>query len=110
MNEQRFVNLTPHQITVVNEGQVLLSLPPTEELARVKTTDIVIKEFNSIPMYQVLFGIVENGPPAAYDPNVLYIVSRITAEALQRKDCVVPHGLARDEAGQIIGCKGFAFV
>jgi len=41
--------------------------------------------------------------------GVLYIVSRITAEALpNRDDLLMVDGTVRDDDGRIIGCTGFA--
>ena len=41
--------------------------------------------------------------------GVLYIVSRITAEALpNRDDLLMVDGTVRDDGGRIIGCTGFS--
>ena len=41
--------------------------------------------------------------------GVLYIVSRITAEALpNRDDLLMVDGTVRDDDGRIIGCTGFS--
>lgn len=41
-------------------------------------------------------------------PGVLYLVSTMVADAASyRDDLVVPGDLVRDEAGKVIGCRGF---
>jgi hypothetical protein len=66
---------------------------------RIKTTEI-----DNIPITKVTYGEITGLPD--YSPDIIYIVSFVTASACQRDDLYIPGEMVRDEAGRIIGCKG----
>lgn len=121
------INLTPHPICVHFGGSVgvhpefSITLEPISQPARVEVVDVSIGQLSltvgdvlAAPVYQTIFGEVM-GVPLPLEPDTIYIVSRVVAEALKEKgwdmlQFLIPHDLVRDEQGNIIGCRGFASV
>jgi len=105
------VNLTPHEIKIVGEdGKTRLVIPPSGSVARVKAEQTIVGFVNGIPVVRTTFGDVEGLPEP--QPNTLYIVSSLVAQACSSRDDVVapdtsPQGVVRDEKGQIIGVRRF---
>lgn len=102
-----FVNLTPHVITLVDDhGNIIASIEPEAQPARCEVTRVVAFSAGGHPVNRTVFGSVYNLP----DPvdGVWYITSRIVAEAVTRKDVLVPDETVRDKDGKIVGCKSFA--
>ena len=107
-----FVNLTPHPVNIINDGEVVASYS-SQGFARVGET-IRLQGFvmgdnrttvNLSPVYQ---GEVEGLPEP--EPETVYIVSRLTAQAVKgREDIVFPLGEVRDEKGRILGVRGFGY-
>lgn len=110
----QLVNCTPHEITVVGEdGEIVLTLPPSGVVARCSTKRERVATFginnHNVPIYWTTFGEVENLPEP--QDGTIYVVSRIVAEARRdRDDLIIPDDLVRDDAGRIIGCRGFSTV
>lgn len=108
----RLVNLTPHPVTLI-VGDQTLTIPPEPTPARCSETRTVVGSVEvdglEVPVTVVGFGEVQGLP----DPQegVLYVVSRIVAEARRdRADLVIPDDLVRDGEGRIIGAKALARV
>jgi len=104
------VNLTPHEIRVVSQdGNVILVIPPSGRVARVATTQEKVSEINGIPVIKTSIGDVQGIPEP--QPDTVYIVSTLVAQAADRQDVVAPdtspQGAVRDSKGQIIGVKRF---
>ena len=109
--EVKIINLTPHEVTVVgSNGDVLMKIPASGQVARCSVSRAVIGKLNGIPVAKSVMGDVE-GLPEPVD-NVVYVVSRVVAEAMKgkRNDLIIPDDSVRDSKGCIIGCKGFAVV
>lgn len=110
----RLMNCTPHEITVVGEaGEVVLTLPPSGMVARcsVKKEHVATLGVgnHNIPVSWVTFGEVVDLPEPV--DGVIYVVSRIVAEARRdRDDLLIPDDLVRDAEGRVIGCRGFSTV
>ncbi|GIV86608.1 MAG: hypothetical protein KatS3mg054_0637 [Chloroflexus sp.] len=108
-----FVNLTPHTITIVH-NDAKIEIPPSGNVARVTSSMEVVGEINGIPVSRATYGSVE-GLPAPQDGTV-YIVSSLVLSALagSRPDVVAPDtsptGAVRDEAGRIVGVRGFQII
>lgn len=101
MNNPRFVNLTPHPITIVNGPTVA----PSGQLARCASQSVPAGEHGGVALSRVTFGAVEGLPDP--EPGVLYIVSALVRAAIPtRSDVASPGDLCRDEKGAVIGCKG----
>lgn len=101
------INLTPHAVTVIVEGQGTREFPKSGTIARVSETATSTGDVAGIPKFSKSFGEVTGVPEPT--PDTFYIVSGLVAAALpNRKDLLVPHGLVRDDKGNIIGCQGFS--
>ena len=105
----KFVNLTPIDITVIL-GEELYANRKTffksGTVARVSQESTVDFTVDGINISNVKFGPVV-GLPQSVD-GVIYIVSAMVKNAVtNRDDCVSPGELARDNCGNVIGCKGF---
>lgn len=107
------VNLTEHTLNIHFDIDAAVSkclnLPPSGEIARVKTSSVKVDEVQHgndiIPVFATSFGEVENLP----DPQegVTYVASLVVAKkavAEGRRDVVSPGRLIRDDEGQPCGC------
>ena len=106
----KFVNLTPHDVTVVSGGKVKKYLRDGT-VARVTETTTLAFSIDEVDINDVVFGDII-GLPAPVK-GVWFIVSAMVKEAVKksgsgRNDCVSPGNLIRNEKGEVIGCKGFA--
>lgn len=104
----KFVNLTPHRITIyasVDAPEPAVVLEPSGQVARV---EIVSEQVGTsdwpFPVYADYSEGVVNLPAAA--DGVIYVTSKIVADAACRFDCYSPGELRRDVNGQPIGCVG----
>jgi len=108
--QPRFVNCTPHEITVLNDvGELVLS--PSGIIPRVSQSPLV--PAMTIMGVQMLqggeFGEVEGLP--APEEGVLYVVSGMVFGATDRKDVVAPAtdpaNVIRNDKGHVIGVRAF---
>ena len=100
-------NLTPHDVRVVNDRNVLIWLyEKSDKPARCSVERIRTGMINYIPLNQLSFGEVQNLPKPKR--GTFFIVSHMVAEAAKRDDLLVPDDLVRDETGAVIGCRGFS--
>jgi len=104
-----FVNLTPHDVTVVS-GVFAKKYLRDGTVARVTETVTLAFSIDDCDINDVVFGDVI-GLPAPVK-GVWFIVSAMVKEAVKksgsgRNDCVSPGNLIRNEKGEEIGCKGF---
>ena len=111
-----FINLTPHEVTVVTKDGSKVSFPPSENVARVEYREEVIGDYDApvndgetpkkFEVFKSYFGTINNLPEPR--DGVRYIVSRMCANACpDRHDLVVPGPSIRDENGVITACYGF---
>jgi len=108
----KLINLTPHSISLVKDGDILITLPASGTIARVEEvrTDMeplfVADADDDIPVSTVTYGKVEGLPEPVEDTG--YVVSFMVREAVgaRRPDVFSPGPLVRDDAGNIIGCLG----
>ena len=100
----KFVNLTPHEITIVR-GDEKIVVPPSGKVARVRTVEKMVGEVDGVPVVVVNYGEVENLPPA--EDGTIYLVSQIVLGAVQgRSDVLAPNtgkGAVRDSSGNVVG-------
>lgn len=99
-----FINLTPHDVTIVSEeGETLMVFPPSGEVTRVSEITEPIGYIGMCPVISKSYGDIE-GLPAPQD-KTWYIVSALTAQACpDRQDLLIPGNTVRDADGKIIGC------
>ena len=110
----KFVNLTPHEIVIMQEGQGNIYIPVSGVLARCKQetrmlSPITTEEGISIPLGVNSYGEIQGLP----DPEngTWFIVSALVAQAawaLGRTDVVCPLQAVRDSEGRIVGTTGLA--
>lgn len=100
----RVVNCTPHPVTIVSDGAVVRSIPPSGEVARLSVNTEPAGVVRGIPVTRTVFG----EPVGLPEPKLgtCYIVSQLVKNALpERDDLVVPAEVVRDAAGNIVGCR-----
>jgi hypothetical protein len=112
------VNLTPHEVTIVGEdGGVLLRIPPSGLIARVREEQTPAGEVTvlpggpltggvEVPLIRRTWGPIEGLPEPQF--RTLFITSSLVAQAawaMGRRDVVAPGELVRDAEGRVIGCK-----
>ncbi len=117
MNELRFVNLTPHPITLIGElGDVTIQPEPVPARVETKTVQSrVLDTYNNtcpqagyafsatgFPVRRVEYGAITGLPDP--QPGMVYIVSTVVAQAAKRPDVLYPDtgsDCERDERGQV---------
>jgi len=103
------INLTTHSLSLYNEaGELVLEVPPSGTVARVKTLAVKAGETpEGVPLYQTEFGGIEGLP--APQPDTIYAVSALVRghpDVQARLDVYSPGRLLRDEDGRPIGAVG----
>jgi hypothetical protein len=121
MKDIKLVNLTNHDIVILNEEAFMgpgipptikLSVPPSGALARVgyktRIVETCLVEGRALTITSTEYGSVTGLPPA--EPGVYYIVSKLVAEAVRgkRDDVLIMSGLYRDKDKRVLGCKNLA--
>lgn len=104
-----FINLTPHDITVLDQnGNVMMSIPVSGIVARVTMSEHVTVIVGGIPLVTIEPGVPQNIP--APHKGIYYIVSRAVQESLPyRKDLLVPARMVRSaDRRTILGCAAFS--
>jgi hypothetical protein len=101
-----FVNLTPHTINIVDgEGNEVLSVSPSGEIARVAVSNQLVETVLGIEIYRAEYGQIEGLP--APQADTVYIVSMLVRERVpERSDVMSPGQLVRDDSGRPVGCRG----
>ena len=102
----RFINMTPHDITLVNDkGEIIRTFPKSGKEIRVEQSKTLNKVLDDIEIYDVVKNSkIINLPD--YQEGPYYLVSSIVALSIyNREDLLVPMDFYRDENGKILGCK-----
>ena len=100
------VNLTPHALTLLNEsGAVVANIPPSGEVARVKTARQRIGDHEGVPLFTTEFGEVE-GLPAPQDGTIFVVSGLVRSAVPHREDVFSPGQLVRDDKGRPTGAIG----
>lgn len=115
MGQVKFVNLTPHDVKICPNPDIMITIPRSGAVARVATRKQKVAEFVidniSVPVYEIAYGNVENLPEP--QENTIYIVSLLVLQAVRnsRSDVVAPDtspdSAVRDSQGNIVCVKGF---
>jgi len=101
-----FVNLTPHEVKILNQNGEIQSIPASGQIARISTSFEVDNVVNGVAIGHTTYSGVTGLP----DPvtGTIYIVSLILLKALpDREDLVSPNELVRDENGLVLYAKSF---
>lgn len=112
---KRFVNLTPHVVRILSRYGQQIELPAASNPARCRQENLPVVHTLGTLKYKGLevdhtvavFGEIAGLP----DPveGTVYVVSAIVAEAAKqqgRQDVVMPGPAVRNNAGQVIACRG----
>lgn len=103
----QIVNLTPHDLQIVLADGAVRQIPKSGNVARVATTRAAGPDVDGISTSSTTFGDVEGLPPAA--AAMVYVVSgMVAARCGDRADVFAPGELVRDEAGNVVGCRGLS--
>lgn len=119
---KEIINCTPHPIHIIGpyaDGKGDFSIGACDDPPRVSTENkrvgyVQAADVGSPAKFPIFIdrcvvGEVENLPQPK--EGTLFVVSRMVAEAAtDRSDLIIPHDTVRDDEGNIIGCRGFAFV
>lgn len=103
------VNLTAHPVIVLDAaGHALATYPPSGTVARIDERLAAPTELATdggiVPVREVRYAARVQALPDP-QPGKVYLVSRVLAAAVKRRDIYFPAGEVRDEAGAIIGCR-----
>jgi len=111
----KLINLTPHEVTIVDEdGNTLLAIP-SSGVARAAQRDVPAGSIETegvvVPVVITEFGETDGLPEPTEE--VAFIVSIITLNAAKAQgrstaDLFITSGLVRDDKGQPIGCRALA--
>ena len=111
----KVVNLTPHEVRIVDEQGNLIAAIPSSGVARAEQRDIPAGSLeldgSLVPCVRTELGGVELPEPTE---EVVFIVSNITVQAAKAigrstEDLFFPSGVPlRDANGQIIGVRALA--
>lgn len=105
------INLTPHALNIV-VGDHTVTIPPSGVVARVDVTRTVAETLTvdgvEVPVNATTYGAVVGLPDP--EPDTMYVVSALVAQAAKRPDVLVPDDLVRDEEGRVIGARALARV
>lgn len=109
----RVVNLTPHEVTVLDDDDVVIKTYPSEGLARARQTNVLVGCLDGTPVVRTEFGEVTGLPEPA--EGKVYVVSIITANAAKAHgrttdDLLVTSSSVYNDQGRVIGCRAFARV
>ena len=103
----KIVNLTPHNVNIINEDGSIRTIKASGTVARCAQSTQVVDTIDNIPITTTNFGDVVDLPLPQAD--TMFIVSRLVLTACSdRNDLLVPNDFVRDDNGNIIGCKSLA--
>lgn len=105
----KLINLTPHDITLVNRenNEITLVIPASGVIARLKSETVVTGQVTidgfDVELTETRYGKIENLPDP--EDGVIYITSSLVAgQCPDRSDVRIPNESVRNDKGQIIGC------
>jgi hypothetical protein len=111
MSEIRFVNLTPHALTIYKDGEIAYEIPTSGNVARRAVSEEIVGEVNGTTLARTVFGEAEGVPTP--EEGVMYVVSRLVKDGLaEREDVICPDTgktAVRDEGGRILGVTRFTY-
>lgn len=100
----KLVNMTPHEISIINADGGIISIPPSGEVVRVAMVSTCVATIEGINFCATQFGCVE-GLPEQVEGTML-IVSGMVLDASERGDLCAPGNLVRDRDGRPVACDG----
>lgn len=103
----KFVNLTPHVLSVRGEDGDFVTIPVSGVVARLEQLPAEMSVVAGIKIQKSAFGALLDLPDM--EDGVLYVGSMAVAQAaakIGRVDVVSPGMLIRNPTGQPVGCDG----
>lgn len=100
----RFVNLTPHKLTILGDDDQVVKTIDSSGVARVDVQRTQVDSIDGVPIYDSTYGDVDGLPDPQDD--TMYVVSGLVASATDRADVVSPGDLVRDDDGNVVGARG----
>lgn len=109
INGVKFVNLTPHELTVLDNENRETKIPASGIIARAYQELDELEPIAGFAVKATSYGKTENVPDP--EPGTFYVVSSLAAQGLSgREDILTPGPAIRDDEGKIIGCQGFCVI
>jgi len=107
----KLINATPHQLKIEDSGGQIITLDPSNIVARLAANRTACGTVGDITLYATTYGDLTPLPPP--DGESFYIVSLLYLTALRatgdtRQDVASPGELIRDLSGNVIGCRGLS--
>jgi hypothetical protein len=104
------INTTPHPVNIMLQGEIL-EIPAAKRPLRLREAVEFTGIAGNIPLFRKRFILEDDLPPEDESGEILFIVPALVAQLFRkRRDLVVPHDFVRDTNGNIIGCRGLAFL
>ena len=104
---RNIVNLTPHDVRILNEEGATIVIPPSGKVARLKVTSKKQAAIKGIPVSLSIDEGVTNVPDAI--DGTVFITSSVVAKHLRRIDVLSPDttdaGVLRDGDGRVFAVK-----
>jgi hypothetical protein len=100
------VNLCPHPVVILREGQPPMVLPASDRPARVQLEEAPVGELHGVPLLSQSLTGAEL--PEAREDRVLVVSHIVRSAHPERTDLLSPARLVRDEAGAVIACEALA--
>jgi hypothetical protein len=101
-----FVNLTPHPINLHLPDGSVQTFAPSGAVARAAETRTQRGTLDGVAVELVAFGAVDGLPAQAAD-TLLIVSGLVLAACADRPDVLAPGQPVRDDAGRVVGCKGW---
>jgi hypothetical protein len=100
-----FLNCTPHEITIMDEGVPPLVIPPSGVLPRLAVVRTPAGKVEGVTACRSVMGETA-GLPAPVEGVTLIVSALVAAANTHRQDLVSPGEAIRGPNGQPIGCQG----
>lgn len=101
------INLTPHTLNIQREDGSMLEIPASGQLARLAESRETLTSVSGIAVNRAKYGEI-TGLPEAKNGKIFVVSAMVLAQVKNRPDVFAPGEALRNEAGQIIGCKGLS--
>ena len=101
---EKIINATPHPVYMLDANKrVVRMFPKSNGMIRVNEDVHKMRSIDGVSITHTKWSKTKDVPP--YVKGTYYIVSQLVKSALpNRLDFLVPKGVLRDEAKNVIGC------
>lgn len=105
----QIINLTPHALNIQREDGTMLEVPASGQIARLAESREVLPSIGGLAVSRPQYGEITDLPEAE-EGKIFVVSAMVLAQVKNRPDVFAPGEALRNEAGQIIGCKGLSAV